>query len=122
MRTTRKCPYCGRLVDFLGSKFRLHNVTPDAYRSETCPLSNQRGPITGLSFEAHEERAKLLADLAAQVQDADPSVVWQYLTCLDGAELQRLLMFALAALPIDQTVTDMWGWCAQLPVARLEAV
>lgn len=113
-----RCPYCGRDVSIHQDRFRLHKGG-DVW----CPLSNQRTPVSGDTSESHVERVGLLADLAFQVQDADPKAVWTYLTCLSDAELQTLLMFALAALPIDKTVNDMWGWVSQLPAAQLrEAV
>jgi hypothetical protein len=115
---TANCPYCGRDIYIHNHRFRLHETLDKVW----CPLSNQRTPVSGDSVDAHAERAELLADLAFQVQDADPAAVWTYLTCLSDAELQTLLMFALAALPIDKTVHDMWGWVSQLPAAQLRAV
>ena len=62
--------------------------------------------------------AQVIADLANQVQDEDPAIVWEVLTSMPADELQRLLVFALAAIPTDQTVDQMFAWVRQLPVAR----
>jgi 23S rRNA G2445 N2-methylase RlmL len=48
----------------------------------------------------------------------DPRHVWAYLTALPAAEVQRLLVFALAAIPVDRRVEDLFGWVANLPSAR----
>lgn len=118
-----RCPYCGRDIRVSGARFMLHNVENVARNGTVCPTSNQRIPITGTSNTDHANRADVLADLACQVQDQDPHIVWQYLTCLPAGELQRLLMFSLAALPIDKTLDDMWGWVKELPISKLrEAV
>ena len=54
-----------------------------------------------------------------QVQDSDPQIVWDYLTALPADELQRLLMFALAGVPVDRHIDDIFGWVLELPAARL---
>lgn len=115
-----RCPYCGREIRVSGSRFMLHNVENVPRNGTVCPTSNQRIPITGTSNTDHANRADVLADLACQVQDQDPHIVWQYLTCLPAGELQRLLMFALAALPVDRTLDEMWGWVKDLPISRLK--
>lgn len=112
------CPHCGRGVRTINNCYYLHN-TGDYDR--VCPLSEQRVPITGLTPADYASRAKLVANLASQVQDADPRIVWTYLTALPGNELQRLMMVALAALPVDQTVAEMWAWVTELPAARVGA-
>ncbi|WP_268950232.1 hypothetical protein [Mycolicibacterium pulveris] len=33
-------------------------------------------------------------------------------------ELQRLMMVALAAIPVDRRVEDMFAWVCDLPVAK----
>ena len=116
-----RCPYCGRDVTVFGGRFTPHNTNGVLRNGTPCPLSSQRVPITGLSDRDHAARAELITQLAFQVQDMDPTLVWDYLTCLDGAEIQRLLMFSLAALDIDKTVHELWDWVTALPVARLEA-
>lgn len=111
------CPYCGVTVAVDCLRFVNHST---GGWGNLCPLSKQRVPASGLSEDDDESRAEILSDLAWQVQDADPALVWAYLTCLSGQELQRLLMFSLAALPVDKTVHQMWGWVKQLPVAQMQ--
>jgi len=111
------CPYCGRLVAVDKARFRHHNTNT---WGDLCPMVGQRIPVAGVDECDDEDRARLLADLAWQVQDSDPAKVWTYLTCLSDGELQRLLMFALAALPVDRTVDEMWGWVKDLPISRLK--
>ena len=115
------CPYCNREVSTFKFRFNPHNLTPGKKAvPDTCPLSEQPIPVTGESEWDYERRAKLIADLAEQVQDQDPTRVWLYLTALPAGELQKLLMLSLAALNLDGTVEDMWKWVTDLPVARTE--
>ena len=67
-------------------------------------------PVTGLGPDDHERRALLITDLAAQVQDEDPYIVWDYLTAVPAAEVQRLLMFALAAHCPDLPFLVVESW------------
>jgi hypothetical protein len=94
-------------------------VTPRG--SEQCRLSRQHAPITGESPNAYVSRAYLVTDLACQVQDDDPSIVWDYLTALPADEVQRLLQIALAAVPVDKSLEEVFGWVRDLPVARESA-
>lgn len=115
------CPYCGRKLQPHngGGRYSPHSIEPAS--AMTCPMSEQRVAPTGMTPADCEKRARLIAELAAQVQDEDPHLAWIRLTCLPDVELQRLLMFALAAIDLDQTVTDMWGWVCDLPIARRTA-
>lgn len=113
------CPYCGREVSTFKARFCNHNVENVPRNGTPCPLSGQKVPIEGVSNQDHADRAELITDLACQVQDMDPAVVWTYLTCLGGAELQRLLMFTLAAVDVDKSIDELWGWVKALPTARI---
>jgi hypothetical protein len=112
------CPRCNRAVRTDAHRFKLHT---DAAGERTCPLSTQRVPFDGHTATDYVGRAHLVADLAEQVQDADPAVVWEYLTATPAAEIQRLLIIALAAIPVDQRVEDMFAWVTELPVAKRAA-
>lgn len=112
-----KCPGCGRTLQPRESgRYARHSVT--AGSGMLCPLSEMREVVTGFSHYDDERRAKVIAELAATVQDADPSVAWIYLGCLPERELRRMLMFSLAAIPVDKTVDDIWSWITELPVAQ----
>jgi hypothetical protein len=63
-------------------------------------------------------RATLVCDLAAQLRDVDPAVVWDYLTGLPADELQRMTMVALAGIDVDSPISEVFGWVQQLPAAR----
>lgn len=111
------CPRCARAVATSADRYVLHSTAPGA-DGRCCPLSLQHIAIDGHTPTAYVSRAHLVADLAEQVQDADPAIVWEYLTALPAAELQRLLMISLAAVPVDKTVEDIWGWVTELPAAK----
>lgn len=111
-----KCPRCDRTVALKDNRFRRHSVV--AKSGEFCRMSYMRMPVEGLSEWDFEDRAKLVGELAQHVQEMEPTVVWEYLTCLPGAEVQRLLVIALAGIPIDKPLTEVFGWVGRLPVAR----
>ena len=111
------CPRCGRTISASGGRFMLHDITP-GLREEHCPMSKQTVPITGTTPIDYYRRASLVSDLAIQVQDGDPAIVWDYLTALSADELQRLAMIAFAGIDGDKTINEIWSWVLKLPVAR----
>jgi hypothetical protein len=115
------CPRCDRPISTTNGRYSLHN---DGTHGEVCPLSTMHAP-----YQSHQQsptdyvgRAHIVANLAAGVQDEDPTVVWDYLTALPANELQRLMMLALAAIPIDQTVAEMFAWVTELPNAKTTTI
>ncbi|MGV0793055.1 DUF7368 family protein [Mycolicibacterium sp. XJ1819] len=112
-----RCPYCDRTIATDHSRYKRHSTSPGT--KNTCPLSGQHTPVTGHSPSAYLSRAYLVSDLAEQVQDRDPALVWEYLTALPAAELQRLLVVALAGLRIDVSIDELFGWVTELPAATV---
>lgn len=115
------CPRCHRTVSTNGGRYSSHkNLNSDD--ANVCELSLMHVPYRADQQSAMDYvgRAHIVANLAATVQDADPAVVWDYITALPPEELQRLMMLALAALPIEQTVAEMWDWVCDLPAAKSE--
>lgn len=111
-----RCPRCDRTITTDGGRYKHHSLVE--HSGETCPMTDQHTPITGTAPTDYLSRAYLVADLAEQVQDRDPAVVWDVLTATPAAELQRLLVIALAAVPIGQPVSETWGWVCDLPAAK----
>lgn len=113
-----QCPYCGRnvRVEDKGT-FRTHATVAGA-RNNTCPMAGEHVPISGHTDVDYIARAHLVSKLAWRIKDEDPQRVWNYLTVLPPEELQRMLVLALAAVPVDQTVEDMFAWVCDLPAAR----
>ena len=83
-------------------------------------MSHKLVPASGLRPEAFETRAAIVADLAWQVHDGDPILAWDNLTAMPADELQRLLVVALAGIPTDLKVDQIWAWVRALPVAQRE--
>lgn len=111
------CTYCGRMVRTDGSRYKRHTTTRRG--EEICRMEQQHAPVTGLNASSMVARAHMVADLAQQVQDRDPSIVWDVLTGLPADELQRLTMIALAGIPVeDNKIADIWGWVCDLPEAK----
>lgn len=111
-----RCPHCERTVSTDNQRFVRHATVKGA--SDYCPMSRQHIPITGDTAADFLARAYLLGDLAQQVQDRDITVVWTVLEHMPKEELQRMLQLALAALPIEQTVEELFAWVCELPVAK----
>ena len=118
MRAAARCLYCDRQVATDQGRYTQHSAIAGVVGS-TCPMTGQHTPITGQRPADYVSRAYLVADLAAQVQDEDPTVVWAYLTGLPADELQRLMQIALAAIDCDRSIDELFGWVNALPVARV---
>jgi hypothetical protein len=117
-RGIARCPHCDRTVTTDCGRFNRHSLTP--HSEVLCPLSDQKTPIAGDTPTDYVSRAYLIADLADQVQDRDPQIVWAYLSALPVDEVRRLLQLALAAIPIEgRKVQDIWAWVDALPAARV---
>lgn len=111
---TALCPRCGATAPVKNGRFRLHGAP-------YCPLSEMPVPATGTGEVDFHRRAHIVAELAGMQRDYDPATVWDYATAVDACELQRLLMVALAAIDVEKTVDELWGWVAGLPAARCSA-
>jgi len=110
------CPRCCRTVNTSWHRYNLHGVTAD---SDThCAMSKRRVPITGTTDQDFLNRANMLLELAAEVQDSDPHEAWDYLTTLPANEIQRLLQLALAAIDIDRKPSELFAWVIDLPAAQ----
>jgi hypothetical protein len=77
----------------------------------------QQKPPTRYQFDCSEERAthlekvaRSVMDLACRLRDEDPQLVWEALELLDRSDLQELAVTALAALPVDSEISELFGW------------
>ena len=113
---TVTCPRCDRTISAHCGRYALHSRPPDGV--DHCPMSKQLIPTTGTQPIDYYRRAMLVTDLAAQIQDSDPGVVWDYLTATPADEVQRLLVIALAAIDVDQPIDRIFEWVYDLPVAK----
>lgn len=119
-RGIARCAGCGRMVTTCDHRYVNHTAV-EGDTHNTCPLSRQHEPITGHTNTDYVSRAHLVTDLACQLRDEDPDLVWQYLTALPADELQRMMVVALAAIPVDRSVGDLYGWVCALPIAKVSA-
>lgn len=74
-------------------------------------------PMRSVRWDHSEERAHHLAvtadavlDMAVQIRDQDPALVWSALDKLGHQELIEVAMIALAAVPIDSPKSRIWEW------------
>lgn len=115
-RGIARCPRCDRTVSTDQRRYTKHSTVRDG--DNTCRMSGQRIPISGFTEGDFEARAYLVADLASQLQDLDPALVWEYLTALPADELQRLMMVALAGIHVEGKIRDIFRWVCDLPTAK----
>lgn len=113
-----QCPRCGQSVSADKGCYATHSTSP--HNNTLCRMSKQHLPIDGDTPTAHYSRAVLVGNLAAQLRDEDPAVVWDYLETLSGWELQRIAMIALAAVPVESPISEIFDWVTELPGARLQ--
>lgn len=120
MSTFVNCPGCGRRISTDSSRYGHHSTIPRG--DAVCFMSEQRLPVTGREPCDFRARATLVADLALQVRDEDPHLVWGYLTAMPADVVQELLQIALAAIPVEgKTVDEIWAWVTELPDALAAA-
>ena len=113
------CPRCSREVCIREHRYAVHSITRSS--GIRCRMSDQLVPATGFTPEDFETRAAIVADLAWQVQDGDPMLTWDYLTAMPADEMQRVLMVALAGIPTDRKLSEIFDWVVQLPAAKATA-
>lgn len=109
-----KCPYCLRDVSGNSNRYTNHWLSD---REQYCPLSSQPIPPVGMGESEHRRRASIACQLAAQLRDQDPAITHAYLAVQERTELERLTVAALAAIPIDRPMSDIYEWVIGLPVA-----
>ena len=101
---------CGRTVTATNHHYSRHHHTNGDY----CPLSGQPVPADGDSAEACLRRAHNVTHLATQLRDLDPTLTHAWLAHLTPLELLRVTVTALAAVPADQTPSQVWAWVTQI--------
>lgn len=115
---SQTCHHCKRpTATTNGRRYLPHRMI--ANTGDNCPMEYQIAPIRGRDAEAHEQRIDLVLDLAHQIQDADPTLVWTYLASVPADELKLLMMAALCGLDIgSKSRHELFGWLGELPAAR----
>lgn len=61
-----------------------------------------------------EDAADTALTLACRLRDDDPQIIWDTLTALTRGQLQELAVVMLAAIPIDRTKSELFGWVTDL--------
>lgn len=107
-----ECPGCGRRVVAENKRYDTHHAGANA---RYCFMSGMPLPVTGWGDAAFAERARIVACLATEVQDADPHAVWRYLSVMPDLFVRELLQLALAALDVEgKRVSDIWSkWSSE---------
>lgn len=108
-RVTREqvaCPHCGLRIEVINRRYDTHRGVKSLY----CFMSGMPQPVDGRDYADMVERAKIVACLAVEVQDADPHAVWRYLNTVPADFVRELLQVALAALDVDgKRVSEIWS-------------
>ncbi|AVO21358.1 hypothetical protein SEA_CEPENS_48 [Mycobacterium phage Cepens] len=105
------CLGCGHSIEVVQGRYSTHHA---AEESAYCFMSGMPQPFEGRDEESMRERARIVACLAAEVQDSDPHQVWKYLGAVPPEFVRELLQVALAGLDVDgKRPEDIWaGWGA----------
>ncbi len=119
------CAYCGRTVGVSFGWYVKHSI--EARSCTPCPLADM--PVIPKAVEGiwpTEEdlavRARLVPRLGQMQQDEDPRLVWTYLSALKPMDLQIMLAAALAIVPTEGRIRDIFAWLYELPEVKLRAV
>lgn len=101
----------GASLGDLGAHFRKSPRTIQRAKCVEVPQIPAHNPhITAERAAELEATAKTATALAFRLRDENPRVTWEALSKLDRQELQELAVVLLAAVPIDQSLTDMFAW------------
>lgn len=112
--TATHCPHCGRPCTIRNHRYSRHHNTAGDY----CLLADLPAPANGTTPDDYQRRATIVTHLAALLRDQDPAHIHAWLHTQPRHELVRLMVVALAAIPIQQRLTDIYQWIYQLPAAR----
>lgn len=101
------CPGCDRVTWAVEGRYDTHHAV--AGDPGYCFVSGMPTEIVGRGEEAMRARAKVVACLAMEVQEADPHAVWQYLEVMPETFVRELLQVALAGLDVaGRRVSEIW--------------
>lgn len=119
------CAYCGRVVATEYGWYVKHSI--EAGGRQSCPLASMPvvpTPVDGVwpTEEDLAVRARLVPRLGQMQQDEDPHLVWTYLSTLKPMDLQIMLAAALAIVPTEGRIRDIFAWLYELPDSKLRAV
>jgi len=80
-------------------------------RGEQLPTRGWYQFDTTLRRQSKLERtADTVLNLACRIRDEDPELVYRALDNLDRENLLEVAMIALAAIPVDVTKDELFGW------------
>lgn len=110
--TAVSCPVCRRQIDIDDGSATIAQH-PD-FLGQKCPMSRQPVPRAVLWELAFERSADTVLRLAAELRD-DSNAVRGELQAAASDQLREWLIIALAAINIDQTVSEILAWVVDLP-------
>jgi hypothetical protein len=61
-----------------------------------------------------ERTADTVLDLACRIRDEDPELTYRALEKLATSDLLEVAMIALAAIPVEATKDELFGWAEDL--------
>ena len=86
---------------------RLRSVEP-------VPKRWYRYDRSEIRSERLERTADAALDLACRLHDEDPQLVYRSIELLDRQALQELAMVLLAAVPLDRSKDEIFGWVEEV--------
>jgi hypothetical protein len=110
-----ECPGCGRIIATKNGRLARH---ADDTLLRECTMSQKTTPAIDRAAQL-VKTARTVLNLAEQIRDDDPSLVWKYLSSLGRDRLQTLAAVALTAVPPGNSLETAYRWVMDLPAARL---
>jgi hypothetical protein len=81
---------------------------------EPVPKRWYRYDRSEIRSERLERTADAALDLACRLRDEDPQLVFRSIELLDRQALQELAMVLLAAVPLDRSKDEIFGWVEEV--------
>lgn len=81
---------------------------------EPVPKRWYRYDRSEIRSERLERTADAALDLACRLRDEDPQLVFRSIELLDRQALQELAMVLLAAVPVDRSKDQIFGWVEEV--------
>ncbi|CAA0129276.1 Uncharacterised protein [Mycolicibacterium vanbaalenii] len=118
----RRLTACGRSAAEIAEAVELSDRHVVRLRSKALPVEPPHLPdpesITAERAAEVEGLAQTAFEWAGMLRDEDPVVVYEALRRLTHRQLVEFAIVALAMVPSDATITEIFGWVLDLPAAR----
>lgn len=107
----------GRLTDWDSAVREADRLTDAGVSDDAVAVLTGVNPLRRWNFDWSRSRQQHLEgvaiqamNLAVMMRDEDPQLVWDVLTRLDDHQVRELAAVALAGLPVEGRVSEVFEW------------